>query len=108
MKILFDATAPAPLGGFLVRHDVVRAEQKGWQDLEIGDLLDAAEGERFDLVLTCAEDLPYDQNYYGRRLIIFVLWSADWSALAEYGERIGRVVDSAQAGQIIRVEVDRL
>ncbi len=57
MKILFDANTPAPLSRFLRGHDVVRADELGWQGMENGELLDAAEGAGFDLVLTCDQDV---------------------------------------------------
>lgn len=53
MRILFDANTPAPLARFLPGHEVVRADELGWQGLENSALLDAAEREGFDLLLTC-------------------------------------------------------
>jgi hypothetical protein len=43
VKILFDANTPAPLARFLRGHEVVCADELGWQALENGELLDAAE-----------------------------------------------------------------
>jgi hypothetical protein len=43
VKILFDANTPAPLARHLRGHEVVRADEVGWQGLENGALLDAAE-----------------------------------------------------------------
>jgi hypothetical protein len=37
------ANTPAPLARFLRGHDVVRSDELGWQGLENGALLDAAE-----------------------------------------------------------------
>ena len=51
MKILFDANTPAPPSRFLRGHDVVRADELGWQGIENGALLDAAEKAEFDLLL---------------------------------------------------------
>lgn len=45
---LFDANTPAPLARFLRGHEVVRADELGWQGLENGALLDAAEHAGFD------------------------------------------------------------
>jgi len=54
MRILFDANTPAPLARSLRGHQVVRADQLGWQGLENGALLDAAEQEGFDLLTTAS------------------------------------------------------
>jgi hypothetical protein len=57
VKILFDANTPAPLSRFLRGHQVVRADELGWQGLENGALLDAAEQAGFDLPLTCDQNV---------------------------------------------------
>jgi hypothetical protein len=75
VKILFDANTPAPLARFLGGHEVVRADEFGWQGLENGALLDAAEQAGFDLLL--------------RRI----------------AARIATAVDFVQTGQIITVDV---
>jgi hypothetical protein len=62
VKILFDANAAAPLARFLRGHPVVRADELGWQGLENGGLLDAAERAGFDLLLTCDQNVPYPQR----------------------------------------------
>ena len=62
MKILFDANTPAPLARFLRGHEVVRADELGWQGLENGDLLDAAEQGGFDLLLTCDQNVRYQHE----------------------------------------------
>ena len=59
MKILFDANTPAPLSRFLRGHDVVRADELGWQGLANGALLDAAEQAGFDLLLTCDQNVQF-------------------------------------------------
>jgi hypothetical protein len=38
VKILFDADTPAPLARFLLGHEVVRADELGWQGLEPPEL----------------------------------------------------------------------
>jgi len=46
MKILFDQGTPAPLRRFLPGDDIAAAAERGWSDLSIGDLIDAAEKAR--------------------------------------------------------------
>ncbi|MBZ5723763.1 MAG: hypothetical protein LAP87_02095 [Acidobacteriia bacterium] len=73
MKILFDANTPAPLARFLRGHHVERADELGWQGLENGALLDAAEQAGFDLLLTCDQNAPYQQNFASRKLAVVIL-----------------------------------
>src|ERR1700730_5027024 len=45
----------------------MRADELGWQGLDNGAMLDAAELAGFDLLLTCDQTVPYQQNFTGRR-----------------------------------------
>lgn len=75
MKILFDDNTPAPLARFLRGHEVVRADELGWQGLENGALLDAAGQAGFDLLLTCDQNGRYQQNFASRKLALVILSS---------------------------------
>src|SRR3954451_11054986 len=108
MKILFDANTPAPLAQFLKRHEVVRSDELGWQGLENGALLDAAEEAGFDLLLTCDQNVRYQQNFTSRKLSLVILTSNHWPTLRGRAVRIATAVDFVQTGQIVRIDVTTL
>ncbi len=108
MKILFDANTPAPLARFLQGHEVVRADQLGWQGLENGALLDAAEQAGFDVLLSCDQNVQYQQNFTGRKLALVTLSSNHWPTLRRIAARIATVVDFTRIGQIVKVDVTKL
>jgi hypothetical protein len=81
VKILFDANTPAPLAHFLRGHAVVRADEMHWQGMENAALLDAAEQAGFDLLLTCDQNVRYQQNFTGRKLAMVVLSSNHWPTI---------------------------
>ena len=108
MKILFDANTPAPLARFLRGHEVARADELGWQGLENGALLDAAEQAGFDLLLTCDQNVRYQQNFADRKLALVILSSNHWPTLRRIAARIATAVDFVQTGQIVRVDVAML
>ncbi|MGA2197413.1 MAG: DUF5615 family PIN-like protein [Bryobacteraceae bacterium] len=108
MKILFDANTPAPLARFLRGHEVVRADELGWQGLENGALLDAAEQAGFDLLLTCDQNVRYQQNFASRKLALVILSSNHWPSLRRIAARIATAVDFVQAGNVVRVDVAML
>ena len=108
MKILFDANTPAPLARFLRGHEVVRADELGWQGLENGALLDAAEQAGFDLLLTCDQNVRYQQNFASRKLALVILSSNHWPTLRRIAARIATAVDFVQPGNIVRVDVAML
>jgi hypothetical protein len=105
LKILFDANTPAPLARFLRGHDVVRADELGWQGLENGALLDAAENAGFDLLLTCDQNVRHQQNFASRKLALVVLSSNHWPTLRRVAARIASAVDFVQTGQIVNVDI---
>ena len=105
MKILFDANTPAPRARFLRGHQVVCAHELGWQGLENGDLPDAAENGGFDLLLTCDQNVRYQQNFRSRKLSLLILSSNHWPTLRRVADRIATAVDFVQTGQIVKVDV---
>jgi hypothetical protein len=108
VKILFDANTPAPLARFLRGHDVVRADELGWQGLENGALLDAGEQAEFDILLTCDKNIQYQQNFTNRNIALVVLSSNHWPTLRRIAARIATVVDFVQTGQIVKVDISSL
>jgi len=105
VKVLFDANTPAPLAPCLRGHQVTRAEELGWKGLDNGALLDAAEGAGFDVLLTCDQNVRYQQNLTGRRLAIVILSTNHWPSLRPVAARIATAIDFAQLGQVVRVEI---
>jgi hypothetical protein len=107
VKILFDANTPAPLARFLRGHEVIRADELGWQGVENGALLDAAESAGFDLLLTCDQNVRYQQNFANRKLAVLILSSNHWPTLRRFVQRITTAVDFVQTGQIVKIDVAR-
>ena len=90
MRILFDQGTPAPLRRHLAGHSVDTAFERGWSGLTNGDLLDRAEENGYQLLITTDQNLRRQQNLAGRRLAILVLLSTSWP-------RIQRRVGDIQA-----------
>ena len=108
VKVLFDANTPAPLARFLPGHQVTRADELGWQGLENGALLDAAEQAGFDMLLTCDQNVRYQQNFTGRRLAVVILSTNHWPSLRPVAARVATAVDFVQLGQVVRVDIAAL
>ena len=108
MKILFDTNTPAPLARFLKDHKVVRTGELCWQSLENGALLDAAEEAGFEVLVTCDQNVPYQQNLTNRRLSVVILSTNHWPTLRPVAARIASAIDLAKRGQVILVDVSAL
>jgi hypothetical protein len=108
VRILLDANTPAPLARFLSGHEITRADELGWQALTNGDLLAAAEGGGFDLVLTCDQSVPYQQNLANRKLALVVLSTNHWPTLRMFAAKIATAVDFVQCGHVVKLDVEDL
>jgi len=61
LRLLFDHNMPAPLRRDLPRHEVVLAAELGWEELQNGDPLTAAEAAGFQVLVT-------DEQTFGAEL----------------------------------------
>ena len=105
MRILFDHGTPRPLRGHLPEHTVDTAAEKGWSRLSNGALLDHAEREEYDLMITTDQNMRHQQNVAARRLAIVVLRSNRWPRIRRRIEAIREVLDEIRAGELREVEI---
>lgn len=73
MRILFDENMPFGLQQDLTGHECNHVNRLGWQGIENGTLLTAAEKAGFDVLLTLDKGIPSQQEMTGRKIIVFVL-----------------------------------
>ncbi len=73
MKILFDHCMPSTVRRLLVSHHVRTTHQMGWDKLRNGILLDAAQADGFEVLLTVDRNIPYQQNMSGRTISVVVM-----------------------------------
>ena len=104
MKVLLDQNLDHRLRKPLGSHEVFTASYKGWEALKNGKLLDAANEEGFDVLVTGDQSLSYEQNLTGRRLAIVALSAIEWRIIKDYLKRIVTAVDNAAPGSFQAVE----
>ena len=73
MKILFDNGTPKPIARVLFGHEVTRARQIGWHELENGELIQRAEEAGYDLLLSTDKNIRYQQNLSKRKIAFVIL-----------------------------------
>jgi hypothetical protein len=105
MLILFDRATPKGVARFLPGHTVITAKDRGWDTLNNGDLLDAAEQAGFDVVVTADKSMRYQQKLEGRRIALVVLGTPQWPIVKLHLEKIAAAVNAATAGSYIEVEL---
>lgn len=105
MLILFDNGTPAPLRHVLKGHIIVEALERGWDRLANGELIAAAEGAGFELLLTTDKNMRYQQNLTGRKIAFVVLGNQQWPTLQRYVDRVLAAVNAATPGSYTEVEI---
>jgi hypothetical protein len=106
MLLLFDNGTPRTLARYLIdQHTVTEARARGWEELENGDLLIAAESAGFDVLITTDKNLRYQQNLATRKLAVVVLGQGRWSLMKPHLARIVATVNAATPGSYAEVEI---
>ena len=105
MRVLFDQGAPDPLRESLTPHDVPAAYERGWSKLTNGELLEAAEREGYEVLVTTDTSLKDQQNLTARRIGIVVLLSTSWPRMQRVIPSIVAAVDAAVPGSYTEVEI---
>jgi hypothetical protein len=102
----FDHDTPKGLARALSEHSVHTAQSKGWDRLNNGALLDAAEEAGFDVLLTTDRRIRHQQDLRALRIALVVLTgSTRWSLVRQHADRIATAVASATAGSYVEVEI---
>ena len=105
MKVLFDQGTPVPLRRHLSEHRVETAYERGWSNLRNGALLDRAEAEGFELLVTTDQSLRHQQNLAGRRLSVLVLMSTSWPRIEARIDRIVAAIERIAPGECAEVAI---
>lgn len=105
MNMLFDQGTPVPLRRHLEGHHVVTAYEAGWSTLRNGQLLDAAERDGFDLLITTDQNLRYQQNLNRRHLAILVLGTTSWPRIQQHIDTIREHIAQVTAGSYQEVPI---
>jgi hypothetical protein len=105
MLILFDNGTPRGLARFLSGHAVEEARAHGWEELENGELIDAAEQAGFKVLVTTDKNIRYQQNLGARKIALVVLEHSQWPMVKLVAAAIVAAVNAAIPGSYIEVEV---
>jgi len=104
MRILFDHNVPVPLRYSFRNWPVETAGERGWQRLANGELLDAAEAEGFDILLTADKGFQHQLNLSDRRIGIVILSRGNWPDVKLNIPKILVSIGDAKSGTCTVVE----
>ena len=84
---------------FLSKHESRTIAQMNWSPrLKNGELLNAAEAAGFDVLLTCDQNIRFQQNLKGRKLALLILTSNLWPSVRNCGPAIEAAAANARPG----------
>ena len=107
MRILFDQGVPVPLRRYLSDHSIDTAYERGWSALDNGALLEHAEQDGYELLITTDQNLRHQQKIAGRPLAVLVLMSTSWPRLQQQIDDIRAALVGARPGAVVEVQVRR-
>ena len=105
MKILFDHDTPRPLRRFLTDHTIATADEMGWATIRNGTLLDNAEREGYEILITADQSLRYQQNLEHRQIAIVVLLSNRWADVRMRVDDISAALEGILPGELREVPI---
>lgn len=105
MKVLFDQGTPAPLRRYLPEHGVDTLADKGWSDKGNGEMLDLAEGDGYEVLVTTDQSLRHRQNLARRRIGIVVLSANAWPRVRLQAEEIREAIAAVPSGEVVEVPI---
>lgn len=105
MLVLFDQGTPVPIRPFLKQHTVQTTAERGWDTLENGELLKAAEAAGFDVLVTPDKNIRYQQNLALRTIALIVLGNPQWPVLRLHVQRVVAAVNAARPGSYTEVQI---
>ena len=103
MKILFDHATPAPLRHHLQGDEVDTAASMGWDRLSNGDLLNAAEENGYDVLITTDQNIRYQQNMRNRSIRVITLMVGRWPQIRNHTDLVNQALEQAQPGTVTEI-----
>ena len=98
MRVLLDHNIPIQLAKLLPGHEVTTARAIGWDLLENGDLLKAAEQAQFAVMVTADTSIFYQQNNLLRQVGLVVVSTNYRPALERSAAAILAAISRASPG----------
>ena len=98
MRILFDQGTPVPLRQALTGHVVETAFDRGWSELQNGELLQLAEAEGFEIFVTTDQRLRYQQDLSQRKIAILVLTTTSWPRIQRHAQSVAAAIEDLKPG----------
>ena len=106
MKILLDNNVPRLLAYNLPNHEVDTAFRRNWHTLTNGELLDRAESDEYELLITADQRIPYQQNLSSRNIGVLIITRNQRDEVSNAINAINHIVNAMNPGETRVLEID--
>lgn len=107
MQILFDHNLPRKLKNHLSPHQITLTVKAGWDDLENGELLAAAQ-DRFEILLTVDNNIYHQQKValYDIAVIVLRAYDNSYETLQPLMPSLLDLLDAIKPGNVYYLYID--
>jgi len=105
LRILFDKNVPDLLRRHLIDYQVQTADEEGWGQISNGELISRAEKAGYQIMLTCDQNIQYQQNMSHRKISMVVLGSNIWPSIRPKIAEIAAALKRVSPGSFEFIEI---
>ena len=102
--LLLDESVPAGLKRILTAFEVKTAPDMGWAGITNGRLLDLAEENGFEIMVTSDTNIRFQNRLAGRRIALVVAATNHWDTIRANLSGLTAACDSAVPGDYLVVQ----
>jgi hypothetical protein len=103
--ILFDKNVPYTLVRHLIGYQVQTADDEGWERISNGELIGCAEEAGYQIIVTCDQNIQYQQNMTHRKISMVVLGSNIWPSIEPKISEIVAALKRVSPGSFEFIEI---
>ena len=82
-----------------------RSAERGSELLENGELIQRAEEDGYEVIVTTDQSMRYQQNLAGRRLAVVVLLATAWPRVQHRTAEIRAAIEEIRPGELTEVPI---
>jgi hypothetical protein len=106
-RVILDEGVAIEVAQRLPGHDVTNVHEQGWDSIQNGRLLALIEKAGFDVFITCDKNLEHQNSMRLRPFAVLLLSTNHWPTMEPNLHRIAPTLETAQPGEVTRVDVGR-
>jgi predicted nuclease of predicted toxin-antitoxin system len=105
MKVLLDECLPKRLKRELPGHDVIRVQEMGWAGIKNGALIRLIQAADFEVLVTIAGNIEYQQNLRAINFAIIVLGASDntFDTLRPLMPQVIEALKKIKVGEVVHI-----